>query len=123
MGRTNRPEAGVLLQRTAGRVLKEPSTVLRWPGADRNVSHRGTRQPHDHGVAEVLPWIASLLYLRRWWWNPPVSRCRRGNASGARLRAASPSDPRGGGIPVTVSPLRRAFGVPHGRLYQRREFR
>src|SRR3989442_10281812 len=68
-------------------------------------------------MAEVQPRISSLLHLRG-----EVSRPSgrpRGAAGGPHVRTAPRGDPSGRGIPLALSPLRRAYGVPHGRMRRR----
>src|SRR5256712_5576903 len=71
-------------------------------------------------MAEVQPRISSLLHLRG-----EVSRPSgrpRGAAGGPHVRTAPRGDPSGRGIPLALSPLRRAYGVPHGRMRRRGPF-
>src|SRR5207244_11471628 len=121
MGEPGTSRARILLSGTAACFLAEPPTVFQWSSADRDVSHRGIGHSHDHGVAEALPRVSSLLFL--WGHVPRVSRCYGGSASGARMRAEPSSDPSRGGVPCDLSTLRRAYRVPHRWLCRRKPFR
>src|SRR2546428_8173582 len=117
MGGPSPPGAGTILPANPGGFHAEPPSVFRSAGAYRDVPDRGTGHSDDHGMAEVPPQIPSLLHLRR-----DVSRPSgrpRGAASGPHVRTAPRGDPSGRGIPLALSPLCRAYGVPHGRMRRR----
>ena len=54
-----------VLSGTCATFFAEPSSILQWPGTGRDVPHRGTGHADDHGMAEAVAGISSLLLLRR----------------------------------------------------------
>ena len=114
VGGTGSPGAGTILPRGSRHFLAEPPSVFRGAGAYRHVLDRRTGHTHDDGLAEGSPGISSVLHLRG---NVPrLSGRPRRTTSGPRVRAVSRGDRGGRGLPCPFSLLRRAHGVPHGRM-------
>src|SRR6202035_5256968 len=111
MGEPGPLRARALLPGTPRCFLSKSATVFQWLPADCDVSDRRIRYQNDYGLAEASRRIASLLYIRR---NAPRLRgCYHGTAGGRRLRTTVQSDTSGEGIPLAISPLRRARGIPY----------
>src|SRR6266436_7919166 len=97
MGGTNSPGRRILLPRAPRDIFQESSTVFRWAREDWDDSHRGTGYPGDYGLAQVCPWIASVLHI---WEHVPRKRgCANRPTGCACLSAIARGDYRRKGVP------------------------